>query len=154
MATQSFGKALPLDDPKGGRNWKEFSGEKLDPQVKIEVNDLDGMAIIAKNNKIASEIIDYNLERLYKRKEDGSIAFFYSFKGDFDNCTIEEINLVSELLQASFNNDYETYFQDFNPQMNKALQVKVNFERQMIYLFYELKFEKEWKANDKFKEIQ
>lgn len=153
--SQSFGKSLPLDKPEDGQSWKEFNGKKPDEKYCVHVGtDEDGMSVISKKNKIASEIINYDLERLYKVKDNGNVAFFYSFKGDMNNCTIEEINLIADLLRSTFDNDYQTYFQDFNPRMVKELNVKVNFEREMIYLFYEFQFENEWKPNDKFKEIK
>ena len=153
--SQSFGRSLPLDKPEDGKSWKEFNKEKPDERFCVYVGvDSDGMAVIAKKNKIASEIINYDLERLYKIKENGNVAFFYSFKGNLNNCTIEEMNIIAELLKSSFENDYQTYFQEFNPVMEKSLNVKVNFEREMIYLFYEFRFEKEWKPNDRFKEIK
>lgn len=153
---QSFGKMIPLEKNDEGRSMREFESREPDGRFGIHVDvDSDGIAIIAKKNMIAADLCNYNIEKLYKRKDqNGTVAFFYSLKGDLNNCTVEQINIVAELLRSVFTNDYQTYFNDSKPSMTKGLDVKVNFDRQLIYLFYELKFESEWTPGEEFKEIK
>ena len=147
---QSFGKAEELKDPKRGRNYREFLGEKVEPQTEVKQNK-DGIAIIAKS--VVADEIAYNLKKMYKRNADGSVSFFYAFKGSINNSTIAELNLMADLIKAAFENDFERCFLACSASIVRSLTVRVSFERQLMYLYFVLSFEKPWEPDETFEEM-
>lgn len=147
---QSFGKAEKLEDYKQGRNYQEFLGKDVDPQTQVKTNE-NGMAIIAKS--IVADEIAYRIKKMYKRNSDGSVSFFYALRGGINNITISEINLMSDLINASFVNDFERCFKDFGGKVVKTLRTRVSFEKELMYMYFVMSFEKQWEPDNTFEEM-
>ena len=145
MQQTSFGKSIPLQDPHKGRALQEFEGKKLDPQTKVEVSP-EGLSIVAKKlNVIASEIGNFSFERRFKRKEDGSIMFFWGLKLEEGiRLTLSEITALRDLLTTISSSDYQNYLLDYGPKFEKNYEVSIDFETSTLFLTTILSFEKEW----------
>lgn len=146
------GQIEELQNPKDGWIMKQIEFGKPIPGIKVEQG-VDSIRFASKINKIASAIGDFNIKRSFHRKNDGSIAFFYSIKGSFEHATIQQIDLVKELLFSKFTDDYETIFFESEPTLQRALQAKISLQHSSVYIYFEIKFAKEWIPGEDFWEV-
>ena len=151
-APSGNGKFVPIEN--GKESWivqQIESGEPI-PGIKVE-NGLDSIRFANRTNKIAAALGEYNLKRSFHRKGDGSFAFFYSIKGSFEHATIHQLDLIKELLFAKFQDDYQTYFFESEPTLNRSLETKISLQHSTIYLYFEISFAKDWNPGEDFWEI-
>lgn len=104
-------------------------------------------------NRVAAKIGNYCMKKTFRRNGNGTVTFFYSVKGDFENVTINQLNIISELLQAAFEDDLVTLFNPSNPEITRVMETKMSLERSVVYLYTDLKFGTEWVPTDEFWEI-
>ena len=147
------GNLKSLENAKDGWIMTQIKKDKPLPIINVSKGIDDTVRISSKINRIASAIAGYNLKRSYHRQKDGSIAFFYSVKGSFEHSTVKQLELIKELLTAKFTDDYQSLFFDSNPTLQRALEAKISLQHSTVYLYFEIKFEKEWIPGEEFWEV-
>lgn len=139
--------------------WILSQMKKGEPIPHIQVKEgLDGSARIAKASaravRNAVAIIDFQIQRMYKRRDNGNVAFFYVMNSDFNGITVKQMNIAVEMLQATFENDFQSNFIEYGAEMAASLDAKVDPSRNAIYIYFELKFENAWQPTDDFQEVE
>ena len=142
----------PLESPHDGHIERQIREQKVIPSVQVVPGEYGNTIVASRVSRNASAVAGIQMKKLYRRKPDGSYSFFYGLQGDMNNTPLTELNLLSEMLRAEFQNDYPLYFEDSQPVMQKTLETKLNTEHSMLYLYFEMKFEKEWNAPVVFRE--
>ncbi len=148
-----MGKRNPLDDPHKGPIADQMAKGRPNTTIKVDT-DSRGCARIARLNRIAGGAAEIEIKRLFRRKDNGAFAFFYAIEGELDNTALEEINLLSDLLRARFQADYAEYLLPAGPLAEKPLGIRISFKHNAVYLYVEMKFEREWQPAAVYTEIQ
>lgn len=146
------GKTIHREDLKDVHDgWieRQMKNKKIEPLFNVK----ESSRMAGKIHSVMASICNYEVKRLYSRKGDKKYAFFYAIKGDLSGCTLRQINLVAEFLQATFQNDFASDFNHYGVVLNSTIDTKINTEHQMLYLYAELQFEEEWKPNEDFEEV-
>lgn len=146
------GKSEELKNPKKGWILSQIKSGKPNPAISVEQG-TDSIRFANKINKIASAIGEFNIKRSFHRKNDNTIAFFYSVHGSFEHTTVAQIELIKELLISKFTDDFETIFFDYQPTLTRSLQAKISLQHSAVYIYFEVKFEKEWTPDSEFWEV-
>ena len=60
---------------------------------------------------------------------------------------------MKELLFSKFTDDYETIFFESEPTLQRALQAKISLQHSSVYIYFEIKFAKEWIPGEEFWEV-
>lgn len=98
--------------------------------------------------------VDLQFRKMYKRMDNGNVAFFYVMNSDFNGITVRQMNIAVEMLQASFENDFQSNFREYGAVVAASRDAKVAPSHNAIYIYYELKFENAWQPTDDFKEVE
>lgn len=144
----------PLEDPHEGWILSQIHGDCVKPKIVVR-EDSEGAAKIASRIcRTAATLANYEVRRLYRKKSDTSYAFFYCLKGELDNVSLEQLNTLRELLQGTFQEDWEMVFQPFDPALSRSLQAKLSLSHAMVYLYFEMEFQRGWIPSADFKEVK
>lgn len=141
-----------LDKPHDGWILKQMKTKEPIPSIIIEQG-TDTLRFTSRIQKIASAIGDFNIKRSFHRKGDNVFAFFYSIHGSFEHATISQIELVKELLISKFTDDFESIFFESEPTLTHSLQAKISLQNSSVYIYFEVKFGKEWTPGEEFWEV-
>ena len=152
-----------LKDIENGEILEQVKSGKPKHLMTVDTG-LDGAARIAErqiadrrariaNKMIVASLSDVKIQRLYSRKPDGTYAFFYCVHGGMNDVSVQELNLVAEMIHTAFCMDCELYFNECQPTMTAQVEQKFNVERKCLYNYYQLRFEKPWIPSDEFKNI-
>lgn len=146
------GKCDPLTDPHDSPTFRALQTGK--PGKGIEISEgPDGAVRIARRLRIAGNAAEIEIKRLYRRKPDGGFALFYAVQGDWEGATLGEIRTIADLLQASFQADYEEKMLEAAPTATDAIGIRLSFRHRAVYLYVGMKFEKPWEPGADFTEI-
>lgn len=147
------GVSVELDDPHDGISLKEI--REGNPQnIRCEIGNDGAMRFANRSALLAAELSGFQIKRFYRPKSSGSVAFFYAIKGDFDGATIEMLNSLTDMLKSAFESDYDLKFLPYEPTMCNSLKTRLDMERRILYVYYEMKFAKPWTADASFQEVK
>lgn len=141
------------ENPKDGISMKEI--EEENPQnIRHEIGDDGAMRFASKARKMAADLANLQVKRLYKVKSNGNVAFFYSLAGNLEGATVDTLNSIKDVLKSIFEGDYEICFMPSEPTMVKSLTARVDTKRNLIYIYYEMKFNRPWEPPKNFEEVK
>lgn len=147
------GTSTEVQDPHED-SWalKQIREGQVIPGIKVEQG-LETIRFASRINRIACAAGNFTFSRTFHRKKDGCIAFFYSIKGSFEHSTVKQLDLLKEMLYNQFSDDYQTYFFESEPFLKRTLETKVSFQYSTIYLYFEIKFGKDFLPPESFVEV-
>ena len=147
------GVSVELEDPHEGISLTEIK-EGEPSNIRLEIGTEGGARFVGKSALLAAELSGFQIKRLYRPKSNGSVAFFYAIKGDFDGATVEMLNSLTDMLKSAFESDYDLKFLPFEPTMCNVLKTRLDMKYRVLYVYYEMKFAKPWAADSSFQEVK
>ena len=119
---------------------KQIEDGKVEPGISVSKDDFIRFSSIKK--KIASKIVlSSNYVEIVKEGKQLSSTttnnyrylLRWTLKGDINNSTVNEINLVKDLLWSKVDNDIQELSFKFNTSLDKMSEVKIDFENRNLY---------------------
>lgn len=148
---------MPLKDCHDNKAYRQFSSGEFDRDITISTGS-DGVARIAKRMtarlaRNTAAVMNFRIDKMFKRKEGQDVALFYCLSGEFDNATLSFIEDVSRLIYATFHEDEVAIFNRLHPETVEPFEMKLGISRSIIYYHGVVRFEKPFDPGADFVEV-